>query len=425
MSEPLVDRVRRALGAEASAPVRIARNVVSILAGDAAGEAINTIVTGRQAVALGPEKFGALSAAQAFVDPFRAIAAFGLSVVAVTVASKRGGPDGTLVRTLVALFTVFSLLSSTLAVSISQLTGYGGSLSLVLSASFAVLPVVAMNAAKLPAQYEQAMHKLVALPLVIALSRWALVEGAIHTSNTALAHQWALTIAAVIGVLATAWVVSKLYNLEGAASRSVARELLQLAWPIAVLDVTVTIYLKAAYLLLRDRGDAVLGAYAAAERLAQPIVGVSAAIVASALPIVSKAAQDGDASALSAVYRSTIRRAVVALLPVLSLSAAVAPWAIARFAPQYAHASRPFQVLLIGGLFMFLNQLSSMFIVGIGRVRALMVIALFNLAVYFALATKLVPLYGATGSAIATTVMEGVNCAMQLIVVRALLKARR
>lgn len=421
----LGDRLRAALSSDASNATRIARNVASILAGDAAAEAINTLSTGRSALALGPAGFGALSAAQAYVEPFRAIASFGLPIVAVTVAARRGGPDGALVRTLAALFALSSLLASALAVLTSQLSGYGGALPLVSSAALAVLPVVMLSAAKLPAQYEQAMHKLVALPLGIAMVRWALIELAIRSHNTALAHQWAITISASVGLLATAWVIAKLYALDGARSRAIAKDLLQLAWPIAVLDVTVTVYLKAAYLLLRDRGDAVLGAYAAAERLAQPITGVSAAIVTSALPLVSKAAQEGDASALSAVYRRTIRRAVVTLVPVLGASAGLAPWVIARWAPQYAHASRPFQVLLVGGLFMFLNQLSSMFIVGIGRVKALMAIAVLNLGVYLALALRWVPAYGATGAAAATTVMEAVNCVMQLLVVNSLINARR
>jgi O-antigen/teichoic acid export membrane protein len=423
----LLDRARAALASDASDAARIARNVASILAGDAAAEAVNTVVTGRQALALGPAAFGSLSAAQAFVEPFRAVAAFGLSLVAVTVAARRKGPDGALIRTLFALYALSSTIASMAAVTAARLSGYGGTTALVSSAAVAVFPVVALAAARLPAQYEQAMHRIVALPLLIALARLALVEAAIRTQNSALAHQWALNVAALAGLVATWAVTRKIYALSeaGAASMSIAKELLALAWPIAVLDVTVTIYLKAAYMLLRSHGDAVLGAYAAAERLAQPVTGISAAIVTSALPIVTRAAQSGDPSALSAVYKRSIQRALVVLVPALTAAAIVAPWALRRFAPQYAHATRPFQVLLIGGLFMFLNQLSSMFIVGIGRVRALMWISLLNLAVYLALATRLIPPYGATGAAIATTVMEGINCVMQLFVVGALVRARR
>ncbi len=425
MKPSITDRLRAALGSDASNTTRVARNVLSILAGDAAAEAINTITTGRSALALGPAGFGALSAAQGFVDPFRALAAFGLSMVAVTVASRRKGPDGALIYTLFALFAVSSLVSSLIAIAASQWSGFGGSLTLVSSAALAVFPVVALSAARLPAQYEQAMHKLVALPLGVAIVRWALIEAAIRTQNTPIAHQWALSAAALIGLVATWLVARALYQLEGRASVSIAKDLLKLAWPLAVLDITVAVYLKAAYMLLRGHGDAELGAYAAAERLAQPVIGISAAIVASALPLVTRAAQSGDASQLAAVYRQTIGRAALVLVPSLSLAALVAPWAIARFAPQYLHATRPFQALLVGGLFMFLNQLSSMFIVGIGRVTALMVIAFANLAVYLALATQLIPRYGATGSAIATTVMEAINCAMQLALVGALVRPKR
>jgi O-antigen/teichoic acid export membrane protein len=424
VNPPPIDRIRAWLGSDASNAARIVRSVLGILIGDAAAEAVNTVVLGRQALTLGPAGFGALSAAQAFVDPFRAVAAFGLTLVAVTVASRRSGPDGSLVRTLFSLYAALSVAASVVAVTVSSIAGRGGPTVLVASAAAAVFPVVALGAARLPAQYEQALHRLIALPLLIALVRLGLVELAIRTHNTALAHQWALNGAALFGLIATWLVVKRLYPMDGAASRAIAKDLLRLAWPIAVLDVTVTIYLKAAYILLEPYGQAAQGAYAAAERLAQPITGISAAIVASALPTVTRAAQSGDASELSRVYRQSILRATVVLVPALSVAAAVAPAVFARFAPQYIPATRPFQVLLIGGLFMFLNQLSSMFIVGIGRVTALMMIAFANLAVYLALAIRLVPIYGATGSAIATAVMEGINCAMQLVLVRSLIRSR-
>jgi O-antigen/teichoic acid export membrane protein len=176
---------------------------------------------------------------------------------------------------------------------------------------------------------------------------------------------------------------------------------------------------------LRASGPGVVGAYAAADRLAQPVIGVSAAIVASALPLVSRAATSGDPHELAAIFRSSMRRAVTVLLPVVVAASALAPWAIRAIAPEYLHAVQPFRVLIVGTLFMFLNQLSSMFIVGIGRFRALMLVAFVNLAVYLALAARLVPTYGAVGSAIATTVMEAINCVMQLAVVAALLRARK
>jgi O-antigen/teichoic acid export membrane protein len=417
-------RARRALSDE-GAPARIARNAASILAGDAAAEAVNTVLVGRQALALGPAGFGALSAGQAFVEPFRAVAACGLSMVAVTIASRRAGADGSLVRTLFALYGLSSALASGAAVAAAHASGRGGSIGLVAGAAAGIFPVVALSAAKLPAQYEQAMHRMMALPLATSLARLALVELAIRRSNTALAHQWALNAAALAGLIATWGIARRLYPLTGAAQWPIARALLALAWPMAVLDVTVTIYLKAAYLFLGSAGPAAQGAYAAAERLAQPVTGISAAIVVSALPSVTRAAREGDASALAGIYRRTITRATAALVPTITLAAWAAPWALARFAPAYVPASRPFQILLVGGMFMFLNQLSSMFIIGIGRVTALMGVALVNLAVYVALASALVPRFGATGAATATTVMEGVNCAMQLVLVGALVRARR
>jgi len=425
MFSRVAQRLTRAFSADAPATTRVARNVVAILVGDAAAEAVNTVSTARSALALGPGGFGVLSAAQAFVEPFRALAAFGLSVVCMTVAARRGGADGTLVRTLGGLHAFFALVATGVVLALSAATGAGGPLPLLSVVTLSMLPVVMTVAVRVPAQYEQAMHRLVVLPLGVSLVRLALIETAVRTGNTPFWHQSAITVSAVAGLAGTWWAVHRVYGLDGRWNRGLAMELLRTAWPIAVLDIVVTVYLKAAYLFLRPQGAVVLGTYAAAERLAQPLLGLCAAIVSSSLPLVARAAAHRDRHELAVAYRRTIRGATLFVLPTVAAAAVGAPWVLSRFAPEYARAARPLQILLAGVLFMFLNQLSSMFIIGVGRYRTLMIVAIGNLGMYVALASWLVPRYGAVGSALATTVMEGVNCVVQVVIVGVLLGSPR
>ena len=74
---------------------------------------------------------------------------------------------------------------------------------------------------------------------------------------------------------------------------------------------------------------------------------------------------------------------------------------------------------------MFLNQLSTTFVLALGRFRALMWIATGNLVAYLVLAAVMVPRYGAIGAAVAAAGMEALNTVVQLIVVSRLLEAAR
>ena len=79
-----------------SAGRRIVRNAASVVLGDAAGDVFAGYAIILAATSLGPAGFGRLSEAQAFVEPFDALAALGLGNVALTTAARRGACDGAL-----------------------------------------------------------------------------------------------------------------------------------------------------------------------------------------------------------------------------------------------------------------------------------------------------------------------------------------
>jgi O-antigen/teichoic acid export membrane protein len=91
------------------------------------------------------------------------------------------------------------------------------------------------------------------------------------------------------------------------------------------------------------------------------------------------------------------------------------PWLLARFVPEYGGAGAPVRVLVLGTMFMTINQLSSMFFIGLGRFRMILGVALFNLVNYFVLAGVLIPRHAALGAAWATTIMEGMNGLVQVL----------
>ena len=116
-------------------------------------------------------------------------------------------------------------------------------------------------------------------------------------------------------------------------------------------------------------------------------------------------------------------RVTQCLIPLLAVAAVVAPFLLRTYAPQYKDATLPFRILSVGALFMFLNQLSTTFVVALGRFRVIMVNSCVNFAVYVILATRLIPRFGATGAAAATSIMEAINTIIQVVIVLALLRS--
>ena len=403
---------------------RIVRNAASMLLGTAMGEVLTTYAIGLAAISLGAAGFGTFAAAQAFVDPFGSLAGFGLGSVAVMVAARRGGTDAALLGTLLALLAAASSIAGVVAIVLGAITG-SVPLPLLSVAALGMVVGPLTLAASLPFQFDQAMHKLVAIPLLVSVVRIATAGAAYYLLRTPLGFQLSGTIAALASVALMFWASRRTYARSFAFDPVLAKELLALAWPAAVLEFVVMAYMRGSYFLLSGAGPTVQGEYAAADRLVRPFLGLSGALAASALPSIARIAAARDFARLRVLYAKTIVRCLAAIVPLSVAASFVAPWVVRRFAPEYAAATSPFRVLLVGILFMFVNQLSSTFIVAMGRFRLIMAVALVNFVVYVALAVSLIPRFGATGAAIATTVMEAVNTLMQIVIVVSLLRAEQ
>lgn len=408
-----------------SALARIARNAASILLGNAAGEAFTAYALGMAAVGLGAAGFGTLSTARAFAEPFQSLAGFGLSSVAITLAARRGGLDATLRGTILGLSGLFAAGSIALALGLAALTGRGGPLPVVALACVAIALVPLSAAASLPFQYAQAMHKVVALPFFLGLFRLGTAWLAWRAMRTVVGFQLSATLTGALSAALMLVVSRRVYGLRLRFDRGVARELLALAWPAAALEFVVMAYMRASYLLLHDAGARVQGEYAAADQLAKPVLVVTGALMASSLPTVAAIAAGREFDRLTRVFRTALVRALQVLVPLATGVFFLAPYILRKLAPDYVGATTPFRVLLVGTLFMCLNQLSSTFIVAMGRFRLFLMVAAVNFAVYLSLATRLIPRYQASGAAVATAVMEAVNTVMQLVIVAILLRHAR
>ena len=404
-----------------SAARRIVRNAASIVFGDAAGEVFVGYAIVLAAGSLGPAGFGRLSEAQAFMDPFDSLAALGLGNVAIMMAARRGDCDPSLRGTVWGIRTISAVLAALMGIAIALATGRGALLPLLLVLAIGMLVDPASVVALLPFQFNQAIHRRIAVPLVVGLVRLGGAYLAFSFLRRPVGFQLAALAAVSVGAVINWALARRVYGGGLHFDRTLAIEMLRLGWPAAVLEFLVTLYTRAAYFLLHDAGFAVQGQYAAADRLLKPVMAVASAVFLSSLPTVAGMVAARRYASLQSSYRRSVLQVSLGFTPVAALAWGLAGWLLYRFAPAYSGAVWPFRALIVGAFFMFLNMLSTTYIVSLGQFRTMMIVSIFNLFVYLLLAWQLIPRYGALGAAISTAAMEAVNTLVQLSIVYRLL----
>lgn len=401
---------------------RILRNAASILLGDAAGEVFAGYAILLAATSLGPAGFGRLAEAQAFMDPFDALAGLGLGNVAITIAAQRGACDGQLRGTVWGIRSVSALVAASIGLSIAFLTGRGGLWQLLVLIAIGMLVTPLSVVSLLPFQFNQTIHRRIALPTLVGAVRLGTAYLALWFLNQPIGFQAAGLAAGVVAALLNAFWARRIYPEPLKLDWELARQLLRLGWPAAALEFIVAIYSRASYFFLHDAGPVVQGEYAAADRLMKPLMAIAGALVASSLPTLAGMAARRDFAKLRESYGRSVLRVSLGCVALCAVAWVLAAWLLNRFAPEYRQAIWPFRVLSVGTLFMFLNMLSSIYILALGRFRTIMNVAACNLIVYLILAKVLIPHYGAIGAALSTSVMEAVNTVIQLWIVSRLLK---
>ncbi|HEX3594093.1 MAG TPA: polysaccharide biosynthesis C-terminal domain-containing protein [Polyangiaceae bacterium] len=393
---------------------RIGRNTASMLVGDGAGEVLVGYSLGLAALALGPRGFGRLAEAQAFMDPFDALAGLGLASIAMVVAARRKGVDGAMQGTILGLRALSGAATACLALGAAFATGRGDLFPLLSLVAIIMVVVPVSIASTLPFRHEQTLHRRMVVPFLAAVVRLGAAYLAYFFLRRPFGFQLAVLAGSITAALLDYRFARRSYPERPRFDWALAKELVVLGWPAAVFEVIIMVYTRASYFLLRSVGPVAQGEYAAADRLVRPLLAVAGALFVSALPALAALAEERQFVRLRLAYEKAVLRITLVMVPVATTAWFLAPFLLRRFAPEYAAAVWPFRVLLVGTLFMFLNISSTAFALALGRFRGVMIIALADLAVYFGLAARLVPRHGALGAAFSTSIMESVNTVMQM-----------
>lgn len=281
---PALDRLRRWLSARQEQK-RVMRNAFWLYVDKASRMAIALLVGLWVARHLGPQDWGSLNYAAAFIGLFAPLAAFGLDNLVLRELSERPQDDGKILGTALWIRSVATLLSLGLALAWSLLWGASATLTLVAVSSLTLLSTP-WDTLDLWFQSQRRSRDSVlgrnASLWLVALFRMALVL----MNAPLIAFAVAPVLEALLGALG---VGIALKRARGAVPTEFDpaefRHFLKECLPLILTGFSIMIYMRIDVVMLQSIGGALqTGVYSAAVKVSEMWYFVPMAVVGSAAP---------------------------------------------------------------------------------------------------------------------------------------------
>jgi O-antigen/teichoic acid export membrane protein len=357
---------------------------------------------------LGPTAFGSYSYALALALIVSAVATLGLDNIVVRDLVRAPDEAPAILGSAAMLRLAGGALSIGVAVLAAALLRPGDQTTIALTALISLAsPLQALSTIDLWFQSRVESRDVVVARNAAFLAATLLKVGLLLGGAPMIAFGWAFTAEAALGGIA----VIVAYQRRGARVRdwrptiARARSLLADGWPLIFSSLLVTLYLRIDQVMIGQiAGDAELGIYSVAVRIAEVFPMLPAAIIASAFPAVV-AAREVD----EALFYNRLRR-LYALVAALGYAAALAvtlaaPWLIRLLAgPGYAAAAPMLAVLIWASLFSGIGLARSAYLNTANLARLHTITVLLGCLTNIGLNWLLIPRMGGLGAAIASLV---------------------
>ena len=187
-----------------------------------------------------------------------------------------------------------------------------------------------------------------------------------------------------------------------------SKELLKESWPEIIAGFGAILFMKLDQIMLQHmQGDASVGIYSAATRLSEAWYFVPTAIVAATFPVFMNKHKEGSAG--STMLLQDIKKLMTVLIWLSIVIGCIinvfGSYAIEIiYGEQYLESSDILKLHVWGGLFLCMGITSGSWLVAEKKLKLNLYRNLFGLVINFALNLILIPIYGATGAAMATVI---------------------
>jgi PST family polysaccharide transporter len=355
---------------------------------------------------LGPDAYGLLSYAIAFVAIFAAIAAAGMDRIAVRELVRDQAAAGHILATAFVIrlsLAVIAVFAAVLAANSSK-AGDPRAFWLVVVIAMGMIfqatdVVDYWNQAQLESKFT-VRAKVIAFLMASALRIWLILSGA-----SLLAFAFASLVEISAGAL---FLVT--YHFRRSAAHGpyrlrmeTARHLAKESWPLLIAGLAITLYMRVDVVMLQYMTDArEVGIYASAVRLSEVWYAVPVILASSAYPVILRSRESNYGQYLSRVRQLYFLFFWLAI--VISLPASIASsWLVSTlYGPSFADAAPVLALHLWGSLGVFLGVASSHYLLAENLQMISMYRTAIGLVVNILLNLVLIPRYQAQGAAIAT-----------------------
>ncbi len=355
---------------------------------------------------LGPEQFGLLNYAISFVGLFSTIAVLGLDGIVTRELVKAPDKKNLLLGTAFLLRvagTILSLFLLGIGLLIVQDVSFTIILILIIASSsfFQSLGVIEyFFQSRVEAKYAVLVQfSSVVLTSIIKLSLIYYKASLIY---------FAIVTALEFVFLASGFIIiykNRSYNLfDWKFSKVMAKELLKDSWPLILSGMVVSIYMKVDQVLIKKMlTDKDVGYYAAAVRLSEAWYFIPTAIANSLFPAIINAKSN------PALYKARLQK-LYDLLTWIAIGIAVPVTIFADeiivvlLGENYLPSSGVLTIYIWAGVAVFLGVASSKFLILESLTKLSFYRTFLGMIVNVILNIWLIPLYGITGSALATLV---------------------
>ena len=355
---------------------------------------------------LGPENFGLLNYAAAFVALFGAFAGLGLNTIVVRDLVREPDTAGTTLGTAFVLQLGAGLVAYLLLVgTITWLRPDEALTKAVVAILGFALVLKAGEVVKYWFESEVRSRYVVWVENSLFLLMAAVKVGLILSKAPFIAFIWMALVEATLVALG----LFGIYLIQGGALHrwslraGRAKALIKDSWPLALSGIAIMIYMRIDQIMLGDMiGEEAVGIYSAALRISEVWYMIPMIIVTSLFPAIIESKKRSER-----LYRERMQK-LLDLMATISLLIAIvvtlsADWLIlVLYGEQYAAASIVLKIHVWACLFVFIGVAGSKWYIAENLQKLSFYRTMAGAVVNVVLNLVLIPRYAATGAAIST-----------------------
>ncbi len=393
-------------------------NTVFVFLGEAGIAVTQALVAVSLLVLLSKREYGIFTAAIAWIDPFRAAAIFGLDSIGLRRAAAKPTDlmhvVGTLMTTRIITGSIAFTVAVGMAFTVRASSDSGSWIGAV--AALAVLSSSMFYPVQVAYQARHLNKRIAWAPAVGGLIQLGII-GLLWLVDAPLIYFVGAT--AIADAIGAAIILGLLYREAGylpfAMDRKLATSLVREAAPVGYMQFVVMLYKRFGYYFVEAyKGVAAVGGLGAATQIASPVNAIASALAISVNPYAASLTARREFDELRTFFRTILRKAVVILIPISTITALLADPVARALNPEYLDAAAAYRWLTFAVIWMFICQVSTAVLIGMGYARLMAIIVTIDLIAYTGLAYWLVPIYGPEGAAMATFFQEMLNAGMQV-----------